>query len=239
MDNKTFKGRLKRWNKEKGFGFISSENEMGDIFIHISALKNMDRLPMVGDVIYYQVDYDKSGRKRAINAKIEGVTPVQPRTQRKSAAPHKTNRWFVKLLILVFLIAIGVFIYKKTTEETNSSEIEKPLASFTTGIQGVDNTGQNGLQVQGEGVVTKILLDNPEDSKHQRFVLTLSSGQPLLVVHNIDLALKINGLSIGDTVRFQGEYEWNLEGGVVRWTHDDPDARHIGGWLKHGGKVYR
>ena len=246
VEKTIFKGRLQRWNKDKGFGFINPENEKRDIFIHISALKNMSRHPVVGDVIYYQIDFDKSGRKRAVNAKIEGVASVAPKTQGKLAKPHKKNSWVVQLLVLMVLIAIGVISYKKFIEETNLSDIGNPLTIFSTRTQSADNTlqetdsaGQSGLQIQGEGVVTEILSDDLEGPKHQRFILMLSDGQTLLVAHNIDLAPRINELKIGDIVRFYGEYKWNSKGGVVHWTHDDPSAQHTGGWLKYGGKTYR
>ncbi len=35
------KGKLKHWNKGKGFGFIAVKQEAQDIFIHISALKRI------------------------------------------------------------------------------------------------------------------------------------------------------------------------------------------------------
>ncbi len=72
-----------------------------------------------------------------------------------------------------------------------------------------------------------------------RFVLMLSSGQTLIVAHNIDLAPRIRGLSREDTVAFYGEYEWNAKGGVIHWTHKDPSGRHVGGWLKHNGNIFQ
>ena len=56
--NAVFKGRLERWYEGKGFGFIQPEQSKKDVFIHISALKNMPRRPVVGDVIYYQLHVD-------------------------------------------------------------------------------------------------------------------------------------------------------------------------------------
>ena len=97
----------------------------------------------------------------------------------------------------------------------------------------------SGLQVSGQGRVIKVLKDDREGRRHQRFLLRLGSGQVVLVAHNIDLAPRVEGLRTGDTVEFFGEYEWNAKGGVIHWTHRDPRGRHTDGWLKHDGLVYR
>ncbi|MDP4494027.1 DUF3465 domain-containing protein [Vibrio sp. AH4] len=97
---------------------------------------------------------------------------------------------------------------------------------------------QSDLQVQGFGQVTKVLPDDNDGSRHQKFILKLNSGQTLLVAHNIDLAPRIPNLKVGDSVEFYGEYEWNKKGGVLHWTHKDPQNRHAHGWLKHNGQVY-
>jgi hypothetical protein len=98
---------------------------------------------------------------------------------------------------------------------------------------------RSGIQVTGQGVVTQSLPDDNRGSRHQRFVLTLPTGQTLLVAHNIDLAPRIPGLHPGDRVAFHGEYEWNPKGGVVHWTHRDPKGQHAAGWLEFKGKVYQ
>lgn len=95
------------------------------------------------------------------------------------------------------------------------------------------------LQVEGQGVVRRVLSDDNDGSRHQRFVVALASGQTLLIAHNIDLAPRVVGVREGDAVSFSGEYEWNPEGGVIHWTHRDPRKRHPAGWIKHNGKIYQ
>ncbi len=120
------------------------------------------------------------------------------------------------------------------------------LASFfSVGLHANDSvlqqaykSQQSDLQVQGFGQVVKVLPDDNDGSKHQKFILKLNSGQTLLVAHNIDLAPRIPNLQVGDSVEFYGEYEWNKKGGVLHWTHKDPQNRHAHGWLKHNGQVY-
>ncbi len=97
---------------------------------------------------------------------------------------------------------------------------------------------QSNLQVAGQGTVLRILPDDDKGRRHQKFILTMASGQTLLIAHNIDIAPRIENLREGDTVSFYGEYEWNAKGGVIHWTHHDPSGRHADGWLQHDGKRY-
>ena len=99
--------------------------------------------------------------------------------------------------------------------------------------------GQSNVQVYGSGVVTSILSDDLDGSRHQRFIIELKSKQTLLIAHNIDLAPKIDGLSLNDQIEFFGEYEWNDKGGVIHWTHADPEEIHVNGWIFHNNVIYQ
>ena len=94
------------------------------------------------------------------------------------------------------------------------------------------------LQVEGSGVVVKVLSDDTDGDRHQRFIIRLESGQTLLVAHNIDVAPRLEGPGVGDIVAFNGVYEWSPEGGTIHWTHRDPDGRHAAGWLRHDGQTF-
>ena len=117
----------------------------------------------------------------------------------------------------------------------------RPAATSTAAGSGVEEAFRervSNVQVEGTGRVARVLSDDNKGSRHQRFILRLGSGRTVLVSHNIDLAPRLPSLRVGDHVSFRGEYEWNKQGGVIHWTHDDPDGRHDGGWLKHGGRTY-
>lgn len=143
----------------------------------------------------------------------------------------------LKNIFVALLVGIGIYTYI----QDNPAVISLPDEESVQTEQAVFNAYQNRLsdvQVNGSGEVARILSDDNKGSRHQRFILRLSSGQSVLIAHNIDLSPRIATLKKGDVVHFFGEYEWNSKGGVVHWTHHDPGGRHVGGWLKHAGKKY-
>jgi hypothetical protein len=97
----------------------------------------------------------------------------------------------------------------------------------------------DSIQIEGQGTVVKILPDDNEGSRHQRFIVRLNSGQTLLIAHNVDVAPKVSSLKKNDFVRFCGQYEWNKNGGVIHWTHKDTRGSHVAGWIEHNGHIYQ
>lgn len=98
---------------------------------------------------------------------------------------------------------------------------------------------QSDVLVELEGRVTRILPDDNEGSRHQKFIVAMADKHTILVSHNIDLAPRINDIAVGQPIKVKGEYEYNNRGGVVHWTHHDPAGQHPGGWIEYGGKRYQ
>ena len=145
------------------------------------------------------------------------------------------------LLLAAFLIVIGIIVQSPHffVPDTIFSLFKTDVDTTDTTVKHAFENKISDIQVGGAGRVIKILPDDTQGHRHQRFIIRLQSGQTLLIAHNIDLAPRINVLEIGDQVEFYGEYEWNAKGGVIHWTHHDPDGSHDGGWLNHDGKLYQ
>lgn len=148
---------------------------------------------------------------------------------------------------ILFIAAVLAAVYFGFERSGGSRQVTTPTATLpavktqnsSNAIQVAFDEQRSGVQVQGEGTVSKLLPDDNDGSRHQRFILTLLSGQTILIAHNIDLAPRISELKSGDAVAFNGVYEWNAKGGVVHWTHHDPAGRHVAGWIKHAGHTYQ
>ncbi|MES2578918.1 MAG: DUF3465 domain-containing protein [Pseudomonadota bacterium] len=151
-------------------------------------------------------------------------------------------------LLLIIAIAVGYTIYHSRSPGVNGERITDTASQYVQ--QGFANGGEqvirkafesqaSNLQVEASGKVIKVLEDDINPPRHQRFILKLDNGISLLVAHNIDLAKRVENLKTGDTVSFYGEYEWNKKGGVLHWTHHDPQGSHAAGWLQHNGQTYQ
>jgi hypothetical protein len=119
----------------------------------------------------------------------------------------------------------------------SQSPVASSAAAETLAAAFRDHT--SGVEVSGSGAVIRVLADDNDGSRHQRFILRLESGQTLLFAHNIDIAPRLDSLKAGDVVEFSGIYEWNDQGGLVHWTHRDPGGQHPAGWLRLNGRTYQ
>ena len=150
----------------------------------------------------------------------------------------------IKLLLLTILLGLlpSGSIAQKSQHTTHSAATATEQRTAPVDDAALGRAFANrisDIQVKGRGKVISLLPDDVSGSRHQRFIVRLASGQTLLISHNIDIAPRVAGLKVGDTVRFYGEYVWNAKGGIIHWTHHDPQGRHVTGWVIHNGKTYK
>jgi hypothetical protein len=145
-------------------------------------------------------------------------------------------------VVVLLLLASPVWAADKALP---AKSVQKLTIDQTINAKGADARikeaflkGKSDLWVTSQGRVVKVLIDDNDGSRHQRFLLKLSNGHTVLIAHNIDLAPRVPDIKMGDMVTFYGEYKWNNKGGVIHWTHHDPSGRKTGGWLMHMGKKY-
>jgi hypothetical protein len=145
-----------------------------------------------------------------------------------------------KLILVAFALAAG---YLVATESGMAIAQRTSIADTVSGgdqiLTDAFANHRSNIQVQGSGIVKSVLADDHDGSRHQRFIVQLGSGQTLLIAHNITLSGRVDSLKVGDRVAFNGEYEWNPQGGMIHWTHHDPVGRHLSGWIRHNGRTYQ
>ncbi len=156
------------------------------------------------------------------------------------------NSSFIKnrLLPIVAVLVLGIYQYLAPQDDTVTEPAGTQTGvAETTGAQaGVVETAyadrRSKVWVEVQGHIARLLADDQEGSSHQRFILELDSGHTVMVAHNIDLAKRVP-LRKNDNIRLSGRYEWNDRGGVIHWTHHDPENRRKGGWIEFNGTVYK
>jgi len=112
-----------------------------------------------------------------------------------------------------------------------------PLPS-TAPVTEAFRSHRSKVEVETGGRVLRVLPDDRQGSPHERFIVRVEGGPTVLVAHNLDLASRVP-VAPGDSVELHGEYEWNPQGGVIHWTHRDPEGRHAAGWIRLQGQLYQ
>ena len=65
-------GKLKMWNADRGYGFISDDSGGPDVFLHISALQSAGIEPAnvgKGDRLTFDVESTRDGKTKAANVR--------------------------------------------------------------------------------------------------------------------------------------------------------------------------
>ncbi|CAK8712494.1 MAG: Uncharacterized membrane protein YsdA, DUF1294 family [Candidatus Electronema aureum] len=65
-------GTLTSWNDEKGFGFITPDDDSRQIFVRIKSFSNRGRRPKINQAVNYTLSSDSKGRPCAANVLFAG-----------------------------------------------------------------------------------------------------------------------------------------------------------------------
>lgn len=144
---------------------------------------------------------------------------------------RKANR------LLAILVVLGILAWQYYQQAGGPDAVTVTPAGGNV-VQAAYAARRSGVWMETGGRVTRLLSDDSEGSRHQRFILDVGDGHTVMVAHNIDLARRIP-VRVGDTLSLRGRYEWNERGGVIHWTHHDPQGQEQGGWIRSGGTLFK
>jgi len=101
-------GRIRKWNDERGFGFITSSEGGDSVFIHISSLRHSDRRPIVNESVSYTLGFDPHGRPQANDVQFLVVRNSGPPMNQSLRAGIAVPITFA-LTFLIAVIFLAVF----------------------------------------------------------------------------------------------------------------------------------
>lgn len=143
-------------------------------------------------------------------------------------ARRNRGRQLTAVRVLVVLLIIGLWLVIRSGYL--GLDWKRGDSSALTSVDQAWRNRQSKVWVEVEGEVDRLLRDDLDGSRHQRFIVRIPSGMTILIAHNIDLESRV-AVAKGDQIRVRGLYEWNEKGGLIHWTHRDPKGRIEGGWI--------
>lgn len=98
------KGKITQWDDDKGFGFIQPLLKGERVFVHIKALQNRSRRPVIGEVVTYAIGKDEQGRLQAQQVTFAG----EKRKIKAARTAAKWPLWWVLAFAAVLSAAVAM-----------------------------------------------------------------------------------------------------------------------------------
>lgn len=193
-------GKITRWQDEKGFGFIQSEQSNKELFFHISDYRAKDR-PTLQENVVFELGMDKKGQPCAKN--VQQASFVQKRQQQQQAVRKvkQVNEMainFTLILGVVFLLVLaGLFFVKVLPIWVLGWYVAMTIATFAMYAHDKNSAQTNSWRVQesslhklallggwvGAGVAHKTLRHKSQKPEfRQLYYLTILGNLVLLGV---------------------------------------------------------
>lgn len=134
-------GTLRNWQDDRGFGFIAPTHGGPELFVHISALPRDGSRPTEGERVTYELGRGKNGKPQAVNVQRLALGSAGERSRVHRPEPRDSGSWFVRLVVLVMLVAVGAFAFnqyqKRAARVIDLPEFEPVIRSESTPSRGV------------------------------------------------------------------------------------------------------
>ena len=116
-------GTLAKWNDERGFGFVAPRLGGQEVFIHVSSFPRDGRRPRIGETLWFDIEVDKSGRKRAVRvARPARATMPAERPPVRAARPRAPGRRSGRIVPVLVVLAVVAGIGAMTGERKREVE---------------------------------------------------------------------------------------------------------------------
>jgi cold shock CspA family protein len=131
-----FDGTLKKWNDERGFGFIASTQGAQEIFVHISAFPRDGSRPKLEELLSFEIELSDEGKKRAINVRRPGHSA--PGVSRRSDTQQSRQRGsrLGRAVAVAVVVSLGIYTYIEYSRQSI------PLPQGQTGESAISVTQQ-------------------------------------------------------------------------------------------------
>lgn len=151
------------------------------------------------------------------------------------------NARLVILLSFMFVLT-GCFSQKSDNLDALYNDGDAEMDKLLNGVDHIEflyNSQRGGVFVESVGRIVKILDDQITPYPAQVILIRLSSGQKLIIKHDINLGSALPTLKKAEALQFKGIYKWNDRGGMILSTHKNNDFPKHSGWLKYDDKIYQ
>lgn len=137
------RGKLTKWNDDRGFGFIQPVDRSQEVFLHIYELKDATRRPQVGDIIYYYVVAEEDGKFRANNAFILGARKNPISSSRSLSIAAKSTFPIQEILLLSILPLVASIHFFATTRNSLPFILYPTMSVLTYALYADDKSRAN------------------------------------------------------------------------------------------------
>ena len=155
-------GKIKKWNKDKGYGFIDVNNQSEDVFFHISKVQ-LSQPITIGQQVYFESARNDKGQLRAteVTSNVLSISEnltskLSTRSSKKSTnsnqssskqinkqnnSKQKINNWSAAIFGLLGLLAVIYFGFIALQPSlTPEDALSTTSTTAITGDVQVDNT---------------------------------------------------------------------------------------------------